>query len=73
MKQIALIQNAPTVTKVGRFIKSVNTPDPFYNGAAVVYNNKIYILGGTRRNHDFKIYSWNGKQWTEEYSDTNER
>lgn len=39
-------------------------PFDFYQGAAVVYENRIHILGGEREPR--KHYSWNGYSWREE-------
>lgn len=39
-------------------------PFDFYQGAAVIYGNRIHILGGERQPR--KHYSWNGYSWREE-------
>ena len=67
MKQRALIQNgSPTPTPVGvaKFIKSVDIPFQSYEGSAVVYNDKIHLLGGFG-NGGINHYTWDGKNWTQ--------
>ena len=37
-----------------------------YYDCAVIYNNKIHILGGYSSDYLYKHYSWNGTNWIEE-------
>ena len=47
--------------------KSESTlPYEFEEGSAVVYNNKIHILGGYAFTSNTKHYSWDGTSWAEE-------
>lgn len=47
---------------------TVGSDFPYHNfvgGAAVVYDNKVHIIGGTNDNKN-KHYTWNGETWTTE-------
>lgn len=46
------------------WVTEEDLPFDFYQGAAVVYENRIHILGGEREPR--KHYSWNGYSWREE-------
>lgn len=46
------------------WVTEEDLPFDFYQGAAVIYGNRIHILGGERQPR--KHYSWNGYSWREE-------
>lgn len=46
------------------WVTEPDLPFDFYQGAAVVYNNRIHILGGEREPR--KHYSWDGTSWRAE-------
>ena len=51
--------------RINDWLNASTLPYEFTGGSAVVYDNKIHILGsvyGTYKQH----YSWNGTQWVEE-------
>ena len=49
----------------GKYFKDTSTLlYSYYEGSAVIYNNKIHILGGYSNNTNH--YSWNGTSWTKE-------
>ena len=48
------------------FVNTSTLPYGSYRGAAVVYDNKIHILGSSNSSYYTKHYSWNGALWSEE-------